>query len=65
MLVIFNRYPQSAIDAYRYAGVEPVHVTTRGQLEDAGYLVDECDQQLLKITPMTSAGRRAGTCEPH
>jgi predicted homoserine dehydrogenase-like protein len=35
MSAIFNRHLQKAIDAYRYAGVEPVVVTKQGELEDA------------------------------
>jgi predicted homoserine dehydrogenase-like protein len=35
MVAIHNRHPQKALDAYRYAGVEPILVTTQGQLEDA------------------------------
>ena len=35
MSAIYNRHLQKAIDAYRYAGVEPVVVTKQGELEDA------------------------------
>jgi predicted homoserine dehydrogenase-like protein len=35
MSAIYNRHVQKAIDAYRYAGLEPTVVTTQNQLEDA------------------------------
>ncbi len=35
MSAIYNRHPQKAIDAYRYAGLEPVVVSKQGELEDA------------------------------
>jgi predicted homoserine dehydrogenase-like protein len=35
MSAIYNRHPQKAIDAYRYAGLDPTVVTSQAQLEDA------------------------------
>jgi len=35
MSAIYNRHVQKAIDAYKYAGVDPVVVTKQGELEDA------------------------------
>jgi predicted homoserine dehydrogenase-like protein len=35
MSAIFNRHPQKAIDAYKYAGLDAVVANTQGQLEDA------------------------------
>lgn len=35
MSAIYNRHPQKAIDAYRYAGLDPVVVTKQGELDDA------------------------------
>lgn len=35
MSAIFNRHPQKALDAYKYAGVDAVVANTQGQLEDA------------------------------
>jgi predicted homoserine dehydrogenase-like protein len=35
MSAIFNRHPEKAMDAYRYAGVEPMLVSTQDRLEEA------------------------------
>jgi predicted homoserine dehydrogenase-like protein len=35
MAAVFNRHPQKALDAYRYAGLEPIVADTQAELEDA------------------------------